>query len=301
MSLAIGTGVAAILLIVPSMIGEIEMQMQVSKNSVVSQEVAEANPFTRPSLRLMTLNIAHGRKNGPNQVFRKGKTIESHLDGIAKVVRRESPDVLALQEADGPSIWSGSFDQVKYLAEKALFPYYIHGKHVKGMKINYGTALLSMLPLNNSLSFRFEPSPPTFSKGFVLATGTQSGRPDMSFAMISVHLDFSRKSVREKQVDEMISSLQGRKKPMIIMGDFNCEWSSKETSLLKLMNELDLRAYQPTARNMETFPKLKKRLDWVLVSSEFEFVKYEVLPDVISDHYAVACEIKKQGENMDSL
>jgi endonuclease/exonuclease/phosphatase family metal-dependent hydrolase len=84
----------------------------------------------------MTLNIAHGSKDGSNQIFQKAKTIKSHLDEIAEIVKREKPEVLALQEADGPSIWSGGLDQVKYLAEKAFFPYYIHGQHVKGMKIN---------------------------------------------------------------------------------------------------------------------------------------------------------------------
>ena len=70
-------------------------------------------------MKVMTLNIAHGRKDGPNQVFQKARTIKSNLDEIAEVVNREKPDVLALQEADGPSIWSGGLDQVKYLAEKA--------------------------------------------------------------------------------------------------------------------------------------------------------------------------------------
>jgi len=149
-----------------------------------------------------------------------------------------------------------------------------------------------MFPLSGAISFTFEPSPPTFSKGFVLATVTPSGRSDVSFDLVSVHLDFSRKSVREKQVDEMISRLLSRNRPLIIMGDFNCEWTSKEAPLRRLADELDLKAYLPEGQNLETYPKPRKRLDWVLISPELEFVKYSVLPDVISDHYAVLCEVK---------
>jgi endonuclease/exonuclease/phosphatase family metal-dependent hydrolase len=290
--LVVGAGFSAIFVIVPSMTGETEIQMIVTKKSVVFRDVSEANLSIRPNLRLMTLNIAHGRKDGPNQIFQKRKTIESHLNDIARVVRQEKPDVLALQEADGPSIWSGGFDQVAYLAEKANFAFFVRGEHVKGMRINYGTALLSVFPLSGAISFTFEPSPPTFSKGFVLATVSPSGRSDMSFDLVSVHLDFSRKSVREKQVDDMISRLLIRNRPLIIMGDFNCELKSKEATLRRLVDELDLKAYLPVSQNLETFPKLGKRLDWVLISPELEFMKYRVLPDVISDHYAVLCEVK---------
>jgi hypothetical protein len=128
-------GVAAIFLIVLNMAGEAETKMLVSTNLAVLQNVAEPDILTKRHIKLVTLNIAHGRKDGPNQIFQKARTIKSHLDEIAMVVKREKPDVLALQEADGPSIWSGELDQVKYLADKALFPYYIHGQHVKGMKI----------------------------------------------------------------------------------------------------------------------------------------------------------------------
>ncbi|NNK32083.1 MAG: hypothetical protein HKP02_03105, partial [Xanthomonadales bacterium] len=33
------------------------------------------------------------------------------------------------------------------------------------------------------------------------------------------------------------------------------------------------------------------RLDWILVSPGLEFLNYYVVPDVVSDHYAVAADI----------
>ena len=62
-----------------------------------------------------------------------------------------------------------------------------------------------------------------------------------------------------------------------------------------LLEKLNLQAYQPKNPEMDTFPLLRMRMDWILISSELEFVTYKVLSDVISDHYPVVCEIAKTG------
>ena len=243
-------------------------------------------------LRVMTLNIAHGRKNGHHQLLRRTTTIKSNLDDVAAVLKRKNPDLVALQEADGPSAWSGSFDHVRYVAEKAGMGYSIRGEHVKRKNTSYGTAILSDFPMNTSISVTFPPSPPTFSKGFVISTITMPGNPSVDVDIVSVHLDFSRKTVRERQVYEIIDRLRNRKRPLIVMGDFNCEWISKEQTLRVLMEDLNLRAYRPGAKNMITFPKSSKRLDWILVSPEFDFITYDIISDTISDHQGVIAEVK---------
>ncbi len=241
-------------------------------------------------LRIMTLNIAHGRKNGCHQFLKRTTTIKSNLDDVASVIKRQNPDVVALQEADGPSAWSGSFDHVQYVAEKAGIVYSIRGEHVKRKNTSYGTAILSDYPMNTCASVRFPPSPPTFPKGFVISTITVPG--NSSVDVVSVHLDFSRKTVREQQALAIVDLLMKRKRPLIVMGDFNCEWTSKEKTLHVLMDELQLRAYRPGAKNMVTFPKSSKRLDWILVSPEFDFISYDIISDTISDHQSVIADVK---------
>ena len=73
-------------------------------------------------LRLMSLNIAHARRKAQHQSLLKDTTIRRNLELIAGVLERERPDVVALQEADGPSFWSGGFDHVTALAEPGGFP-----------------------------------------------------------------------------------------------------------------------------------------------------------------------------------
>jgi len=287
--------IAAIFVLVPSMSGEPEVRPQVRSHSAALLRPIESPRGQSSFLKVITLNVAHGRGDGPNQLLRKGKTIRMNLDEIAAVLRREGPDIAAIQEADGPSVWSGKLNQVSYLAEKAGFAYSVQAEHVKGLKISYGTGLLSNVALQDPLAVTFDASPPTFAKGFVVATVDWPGGPSMEIDVVSVHLDFSRKSVRERQVEDMIETLSYRGRPLVVMGDFNCEWKSKESAVRALAERLNLKACQPASPLMDTFGLLRMRMDWVLISTDLEFVTYEVLPDVISDHYAVLCEIRKTG------
>jgi endonuclease/exonuclease/phosphatase family metal-dependent hydrolase len=246
----------------------------------------------RTSLSVMTINIAHGRKIGTHQLFQKTSTIKSNLNDVSRVLKRKKPDLVALQEADGSSAWSGNFDHVRHVARRAGFAYSVRGEHVKMKKTSYGTALLSMFSLKTPISVKFAPSPPTFSKGVVLSTITVPGYPGRTIDVASLHLDFARKSVRQTQVNEIIAKLKHRKNPLIIMGDFNCEWTSRETTLQLLADTLNLKAYRPYSKDMVTYPKSGRRLDWILISREFDFVTHMTLEDTISDHLGVFAEIR---------
>ena len=259
-----------------------------------------ARALTRPgplaaSLKVMTLNVAHGRGDGAHQALRKKATIRSNLDDIASALSRVAPDVVALQEADAASSWSGKFDHVVYLAEEANFLFSVRGEHVSGLGVHCGTALLSNPAPTDSMSVTFSASAPTFPKGFVAAAIPWPGNPWKTTDVVSVHLDFTSEAVRKKQVEEMIDKLSARARPLILMGDFNCQWSGKERTLRTLCERLQMSAYHPNSPDIKTFPTKKKRLDWILISRELEFVSYEVLPDTLSDHQAVIAEIRPVG------
>ena len=243
-------------------------------------------------IKLLTLNVAHGRKDGIHQLFQKRSAIECHLDDIARVLRRERPEVVALQEADGPSLWSGRFNHVEYLAKQARYANSVRGEHVRALKLSYGTALLSSLPLREPLAVTFAPSPPTFSKGFVAGSFDLPETVGPPLRVVSVHLDFLRESVRHRQVEDLIQHLSSQQQRLVILGDFNCDWGEQNSPLRRLAEELDLTAFEPEAINLATFPKSGKRLDWILISRDLEFASYHVLPETLSDHRAVVAEIR---------
>jgi endonuclease/exonuclease/phosphatase family metal-dependent hydrolase len=271
-----------------TVVGEHECRPVVREHPSAHGALPEA--LTGDVLRVMTLNIAHGRSDGRHQALQGRGAIVSHLDRIAAVLRRERPEMVALQEADGPSSWSGRFDHVTYLAEHAPFCRSLRGEHVHGAGLHYGTALLSTREVHDPLSVTFAPSPPTFPKGFVVgAVRWPTGRET---DIVSFHLDFSRDSVRRRQVADMVATLSARSRPMIVMGDANCGWADTDSPLRALVAGLDLHAFDPEDEAAVTFPTLRRRLDWILLSRELEFIDYRVVPDVVSDHFGVVAEVR---------
>jgi endonuclease/exonuclease/phosphatase family metal-dependent hydrolase len=246
-------------------------------------------------LKILTLNVAHGRKGAINQIFLSKKKIQQNLLEISDMIKRENADVVALQEADGASKWSGNFDHVTFIADRAGYPWFHSAAHATSWLFTYGTAILSRLPVTETIEHAFRPSPPTFNKGFVL--GRVMWKPDpeadptITIDIVSVHLDFSRKKVRQEQIIEMADMLSTRSRPMIILGDFNSEWLADDSVVKRLADKAHMKVYQPDARNLQTYLKRGKRLDWILISEELNFVSHKVLPDVVSDHQAVVATV----------
>lgn len=247
------------------------------------------------NLRLLTLNVAHGRKDALNQLFRSEQTIRNNLTEIATLLKQVGADVVALQEADGPSRWSGNFDHVELLAQLAGYSWHARASHAQSSLFDYGTAILSKTELRDVVIHSFTPSPPTLTKGFVLGQIEWLPNPEtispVVVDVISVHLDFSRADVRQQQIEEMIDVLTDRKKPVIILGDFNSDWLSDTSEMHELICRGHLHAYRPLAHDLGTYRKNGRRLDWILLSQELDFEKYVVLPDVVSDHHAVVAEV----------
>lgn len=251
------------------------------------------------TITLLTLNMAHGRKDRLNQIFLSTDTIRKNLDNIADRLQQLDAHVVALQEADGPSFWSGNFDHVGYLAQAAGYPTSVRSDHVESWLINFGTGILSHATFKEVISHDFPRSPPTLRKGFTLAQidwQPDKSKSPIAVDILSVHLDFSRKKVREQQIKDMLSIMKKRNNPVIILGDFNSEWPSSESVIRKLAECGGSKVYKPDATDLGTYKSGKYRLDWVLLSDDLEFKHYEVLKDVLSDHQSIVVEVAYLGD-----
>ena len=270
-----------------TLVGQPRYHPEIGRNSVPDLPLTNQ----QNSVLVMTQNMAHGRADGVNQILQSGSTIEANLRDIVAVFQRVDPDIVALQEADAPSVWSGNFNHVQFLAEAAPFPYYVHGEHVASTRLSYGTAVLSKLPVSTTLAITFAPTPPTPAKGFVVATVTWPDESGKVIDIVSVHLDFLRSDVRDAQVAEIIDVLSQSANPVIVMGDFNSDWQVEDSPIRKLVEALDLKVYEPESQAYVTFATLDTRYDWIMISQELEFKTYEVLTEQISDHAAIVSEI----------
>ena len=246
-------------------------------------------------LRVMTLNVAHGRGTSFHQLLQHSAKIVKNLDRINELMNQAAPDIVAFQEIDAPSFWSGNFNHVGYLASRSMFTRSIQASHVNAMRLSYGTALISRQEMSNPQAVTFNPLLTLVPTGFVVSTISWPGRDGIDIDVVSVHLDFMSGWVRKKQADELIAVLRARNNHVIIMGDLNSGWLPQGSAAQYLVEKLGLKAYQPENRNLITFPLLGRRLDWVLISAGLEFSSYEVIGTDISDHRGVLAELTLSG------
>ena len=261
-------------------------------------DTAEPTRLKEGSLRVVSLNIAHSRGTSLNQMLVSKQGFLDNLDEVSDLLLRIDPDIAALQEVDAPSRWSGKFDHLGYIRNRTGWREHIHGDHQQGYMSRFGTALISPHDLQGEHSHRFRSSWPTTTKGFVTATiDWQLTDKTITLTVFSVHLDFSRKKVRQAQINELIEYINKISGPIIVAGDFNGEWVDKDSAVRELIDELDLQAYDPDAESIGTYKKPDgKRLDWILISDDLSFDSYTVEPDRVSDHLAVVADIVYKPE-----
>ncbi len=290
--------IAAICLIISGCLSPVN----VTQANSIDPEIPECNlpvshsVITSEQLSVLTLNLAHGRKSAFNQMLQKTSTTRRNLEEIAGFLSNSGADLIALQEADSPSRWSGKFNHVEFVSGKSPYPCRLHAHHATRYMYDFGTALLSRVPYTNSILHTFAPSPPTTNKGFVMGEvrWNPGGKlPEaIKISIISVHLDFSRKKVRDAQIEEMRAMLPDIGPPVIILGDFNTDWSTDESALKAIVGNGNLKVYQPESTQLGTYKNGKHRLDWILISKELEFVSYEVPQIVLSDHQPVQASVR---------
>jgi endonuclease/exonuclease/phosphatase family metal-dependent hydrolase len=248
------------------------------------------------AIRVITLNLAHGRADSPHQVGLPRAQYEENIDRAAALIRDHGADVVALQEADGASAWSGRFDHVQRFVEKAELPHLFHGLHfevgIGDLRVAYGTAIASRTALGNTESKRFR-GDPVHAKGFVMADVELAGK---GVTIVSLHLHSGNREIRRNQAAQIIEALRERRESLIVAGDFNCGWLDEGDALRRITTALDLEAFEPERRDLDTFRSANPltRLDWILISRDLEFVSYRVLPDRVSDHLAVEADISCQ-------
>src|SRR5471030_2477285 len=109
-------------------------------------------------VRLLTFNIAHGRGLTPIQGFTSPRKLRVNLRRISALLDRLAPDVVALQEIDECSRWSGNFDHLDYLRVHGGFPHAVFGinnRRTGLLNLCYGNAVLSRHPILTAATVPF--------------------------------------------------------------------------------------------------------------------------------------------------
>jgi endonuclease/exonuclease/phosphatase family metal-dependent hydrolase len=223
----------------------------------------------------MSYNIVHGTRTPVPPFLASRARVERTLDRIADVVSNHSVDVVALQESDG----GGSLNRARWLGESAeLTSVYAAPEH-------HGSALLSGTPLARARIHTFREGGD--GKGFVVGTLPASVTGNADVSVVSVHLNAFSSSIRQRQLARLTSELRDVPRPLVVMGDFNCD-----DCLGSLERELDVHAYAGASPDTYVFAGVHRKLDWILISRELEFGSYRALPERLSDHRPIVADIR---------
>ena len=286
-------GTAVIIIAAAAMMGGCAAPHRLPAAHVGSIPVTHRVPASLPTtLTVVSLNVAHSRSMGIHQLFQSGDRAREHLDAVVAMIRRENPDVIALQELDGPSVWSGHFDHLGYLGERAGYAQLIRGTHVKAPGLDYGTALMGRYPMDEARSVGFSRALTVTQKGFVIARLRWPGSLTTEIDLVSVHFDPIRPRIRARQVHELATVIKQRGRPVIVMGDFNSDWYAEGSAVRLLGETLSLTNHGIRCEECYTERRLHGFVDWILASPELRFESFEILSDELSDHYAVAATLR---------
>lgn len=268
------------------------------------------------TLRVGCYNIAHGRggRYGATnwEGGNKAEKIE-RLRQIAHLLNSYRLDIVALNEVDFSSIWSGHIDQARIIAEEVGYPYIVEQRNlnmaISFVSIRFGNAILSEYPISGT-TFLDYPNPSElielFSGGYKEGVAAVVDLPDDSqIQIVAVHLEVGSETIRVASARMILDLQQQSVIPTIVLGDFNTAARGYPGFHEDAdgNNAIDLLVASPQLTTIPqglpldpkhlTFPSEKpdRVIDWIFVSPPWQIREKQVLSSDLSDHLPVIAEL----------
>lgn len=258
-----------------------------------------------PRLRLLTFNIAHARGWALHQGLRTSAQLRANLLKIAHLIKRLDADVVALQEIDENSRWSGSFDHLAYLSEHSGLPHAVFGitnRRLGRYHLNYGNAVLTRFPIKHAETV-------SFGRGTVGEKGFLFVELEVDAArrlpLLNLHLHPHSRAQRLRQVTRLMEFIDHQRKPRsahwcvppLVCGDFNTP-SQKPGATSTLLGYFErTNNYSLLPKTGRTFPSVwpARALDYVFLPQECTDPKAEIIRSMLSDHRPVLVEFSLES------
>lgn len=255
-------------------------------------------------IRLLTFNIAHARGPALHQGLGRVDRYRRNLARIAALIQRLEADIVALQEIDVDSSWSGRFDHVAFLREHTGLAHSAFGgtnhRRAGGLRIWYGNAVLSRFPIAHHESGVFEHAL-VAKKGFLFV---ELDLPQGRLPLINVHLHHSSRPKRLAQIGRVLSHVEHHHarrsahwvaRP-VFCGDFNAPAHTPDATavLLGRLEEAENYTLLPKGRHTATFPAAwpQRALDHILLPAACREPEAMVVRSFLSDHRPVLAQCR---------
>lgn len=215
------------------------------------------------------------------------------LQRIADVINRERPDLVGLQEVDRGVRRTEEKDEIVELAGMTKMEYaFAPNLDFQGGK--YGVAILSRMPIKNTVHQMFENKRETERRG-LLKTEIEIDRKTVTF--VTTHLDYQYEDGRLFETEQLMKFLAGLKGPLIVVADLN---DVPEGSSYKLMRTKFDDAWVTSRAKGDGFSypadKPSKRIDHIFyrMGDRLRAKKAWTVETLASDHIPVVAELEIQ-------
>jgi len=235
----------------------------------------------KKTLRVMTYNIHVG----------VGMDKKLDLQRIADVINKEKPDLVGLQEVDRGVKRTEGKDEIAELAAMTKMEFaFAPNLDYQGGK--YGVAILSRLPIRNTVHRMFENKREAERRG-MLKIEIDVGGKIVNF--VTTHLDYQYEDGRVFETEQLLKFLEGTKGPLIVVADLN---DTPAGSAYKLLDNLFDDAWVSSGEKGDGFSypadKPVKRIDHIFyrTGDRVRAKKAWVVETLASDHVPVVAELE---------
>lgn len=223
------------------------------------------------------------------------------VDRLAEVIRREDPDIVALNEVDRGWLTTASVDVLPVLAEEVGLPYVF----APAADEVWGNALLSRYPVRD---VRVDPLPrgDTAMRRSALSAVVEIGDRDLGVVVTHLHHVDDEPAIRGEQADQVAgiaSDLRRSGFPAIVLGDMNAAPEAPELEpLTDLLANATVGPPPPShdpdqVLGVPTYPSTDPvdPIDHIYISEPLTASDLHVPDSTASDHLGVAVTITIQG------
>jgi endonuclease/exonuclease/phosphatase family metal-dependent hydrolase len=232
-------------------------------------------------LRVLSYNIHHG----------EGTDGKFDLERIARVIRAQGPDLVALQEVDVKTRRSGGVDQAAELGRltgmRVTF-----GRAIDYEGGQYGQAILSRVPPEDFKLHVLPGDPQREQRAAVASRVRPWGKNGPRVRFVGTHLHHLDETDRLAQAAELNKRFTGDETPTVLVGDLNARPDSRTMATL-------LAHWQDASAGSagDTFPAgaPDRRIDYILLrpTGAWRVVESRVVEEpVASDHRPVAATLE---------
>ena len=219
------------------------------------------------------------------------------LRRVADVIAATDADLVGLQEVDRHRRAQSRFEDQPGLLAQLLGWHLAYAAnldaepaHPGAPRAQYGTALLSRLPLESVTNTLLPCFPDSEQRGLLEATVLVDGT---ALRVLGTHLQWDSESERTRQAEAIVATLDER--PTVLLGDLNTTpGSPAHTCLAGRLEDAWTVAGDGDGHTFEAEPP-PRRIDYVWVGGGVRPLSAQVVRSDASDHHALRVEVALPG------